>query len=56
MKLPKEIVTPTKFAKIFALIVLVALPFVGFWLGRLYRDAIIFQPESEIVVPVAPTL
>ena len=45
MKFPKELTTVTPFSKILAGILFIALPFVGFFIGSNYQQAIISQSE-----------
>ena len=59
MSLPKELTTVTKLSKYLAMVVFIALPFVGFFLGVRYQEMMDLgksqQEESNLAIPRAPT-
>lgn len=59
MNLPKELTTVTKLSKYLAMVVFIALPFVGFFLGVRYQEMMDLskrqQEESNLAIPRAPT-
>lgn len=59
MKLPKEITTVTPLSKYLAIVVLIALPIVGFFLGMQYQEMVNLakrqEMESNLSIPRVPT-
>jgi len=59
MKLPKELTTVTKLSKYLAMVVFIALPIVGFFLGMRYQETMDLakhqQMEANLLIPRAPT-
>lgn len=53
MKLPKSWVTVTPFSKIFASILFILLPFVGFYLGIVYQKSLIVPETTRVSLPSA---
>jgi len=46
-KLPKELTTVTHFSKTIALLLVIALPFLGFYVGTKYRETDVLPKESS---------
>lgn len=52
MKLPKELTTITFFSRCLALLLFIALPFIGFYCGRVYQQSVNnFVKENQILKP-----
>lgn len=54
MKLPKELTTITSLSKYFAMILFIALPFIGFLLGIKYQEMIDLIERQELYNNLAP--